>query len=92
MTGVQDNAPTNLEENFHFFTNADYEIKEKIENEDDILLMEDDWGDSPGTKKWFLGETVRYVGYVDPKVESCKDSTLLHPPGFYEAGLVEETG
>ena len=39
--------------------------------EDDSQSMEDDWGDSSGTRYWFLEETERYVGY-DPKEESQK--------------------
>ena len=85
LTGVQDTAPTSLEESCHASTKVDDKIEKKMENEDDILPMEDDWGDSPGTRELFLGETARYVGYVDPKVGSCKDP-VLHPPGCYEAG------
>ena len=62
LTGAQDTAPTSLEESCHASTKVDDKIEKKMENEDDILPMEDDWGDSPGTRELFLGETARYVG------------------------------
>ena len=59
-------------------------------DEDDIQLMEDNWGDSSETREWFLEETERYVGYGDSKEGSYKDP--VHSSTHQEAVKPDEEG
>ena len=48
--------------------------------EEDLLLMEDNRGDSPKTKEWFSRETERYVGFEGRNtLDSCKDKDPVLP-------------
>ena len=64
------NAPTNLGYTDHASTSVGFGPAEGGGEEEDLLLMEDDWGDSPGTKEWFDLETERYVGYNGGNTQS----------------------
>ena len=94
LTGGCEDAPSDQGNNDHASTSVGSMLEKSFEygegKEDDSQPMEDDWGDSSGTRDWFLDETEKYVGYSDLRKGSDRESGQSSTT--QEAVLPEEEG